>query len=99
MIFDTYVVPELSATKLSVEHHGLFKLVGFDASHEERVALSECVHQGLQRLFELAGKRRCSLPGLRAHVQVFRENGLQKSILGDVNQLQEIGGKGVTILL
>ena len=43
-------------------------LVGLDASDEERVAISQCVHEQLQTLLELGGQGCLAFAGLTAHV-------------------------------
>lgn len=47
-------------------HHGLLKLIGLDAAHEEGLAGAQRAHQQLQRALELAAECGRALPGLGA---------------------------------
>ncbi len=38
-------------------------------------------------------------PRFRPHVQIAHEQGLQEPVLGDVDQLEEVGAEGVTVLV
>ena len=91
-----YSVNEHSSWK---SHQRLLELVGLDASDEEGVALAEGGHQRLEALLELRAERGRALPGLGPHAQVGGEDLLQEAVLGDVDQLQEVGGEGVPVLV
>ena len=80
-------------------HHGFFVFIRFDASDKERITLAQCLHQRLQGLFKLRRQGWCSLPRLRAHVEVLTEQGLQELVLRDVDQLQQVRTEGVPVLL
>ena len=80
-------------------HQRLLELVGLDASDEEGVALAEGGHQRLEALLELRAQRGRALPRLGAHAQVGGEDLLQEAVLGHVDQLQEVGGEGVPVLV
>jgi hypothetical protein len=71
-------------------YHRFLVFVRLDASNEERVAELERRHQSLQRLFELGRQGGGSLPGLRSHAQLLRENRLQETVLRYVDQLEKI---------
>ena len=70
-------------------YHRFLVFVRLDASNEERVAELERRHQSLQRLFELGRQGGGSLPGLRSHAQLLRENRLQETVLRYVDQLEK----------
>ena len=86
-------------SKGSITHQRFLKLVWFDAPDEEGVALTEGGHQRLEALLELRAQRRGAFPRLRSHAQVRREDLLQEAVLGDVDQLQEVGGKRVPVFV
>ena len=51
-------VPQLSTAKRSIEHEGPFQFVGFNASHEIRLASSQRLHERIERFLELRSQRR-----------------------------------------
>jgi len=85
--FTTNMFQHIIATNA---YHRFLVFVRLDASNEERVAELEGCHQSLQRLFELGRQGWGSLPGLRSHAQLLRENRLQETVLRDVDQLEKV---------
>lgn len=46
-------------------HHGPLEVIGFHAAYEIGLARSQCFHQGIQRLTELANQSRYTLLGIK----------------------------------
>ena len=84
---------------ISITHHWLLVFIWFDASDEERIALTQSLHQRLQGLLELRGEGGGALPRLRAHVEILAEEVLQELVLGHVYELQQVRAERVAVLL
>ncbi len=74
-------------------------LVWLDATDEERVASTQCLHEHLEGLLELSTKSGALLACFGAHFDLVLEQARNKHILGRPNHIEQIVAECIAVLL